>query len=370
MRDQPFASPEEALEHYGVKGMRWGVRKEEDTGSGQRPAAKPSTPASSVARVNEATKQKLTPTLTTKRSNPASARSSNKTQHGGLTPAQKKALLAAGFVTVAGVSFLAYKHYAGGTLPRGFDPSVLAKGPISKGPLDHGHPSFMLRHPEKLMIDTSKGYADMTPINGFPNKYVAARHAELISSLDEMRKKYPAVRNMNIEVVPMSQLESMADMARQKSPAAVQSIRAGEARIYYNDTMDALNVLEASYVRKWQPGAFTPGFIGNHEMGHLLAAAHGTIPPSFDLMTAKPPHLLENIKYSKDMLNGHRKLMAKHGFTFQEVSKLSRYAGTSPSEALAELHAYTTTPGYRERMPKDVLTAAEALFNELGGVTS
>ncbi len=28
MRQQPFASPEEALEHFGVKGMQWGVRKE------------------------------------------------------------------------------------------------------------------------------------------------------------------------------------------------------------------------------------------------------------------------------------------------------------------------------------------------------
>jgi GNAT superfamily N-acetyltransferase len=27
MRQQPFASPEEALVHFGVKGMRWGVRK-------------------------------------------------------------------------------------------------------------------------------------------------------------------------------------------------------------------------------------------------------------------------------------------------------------------------------------------------------
>jgi len=31
LRQQPFASPEEALTHFGVKGMRWGVRKEEDS---------------------------------------------------------------------------------------------------------------------------------------------------------------------------------------------------------------------------------------------------------------------------------------------------------------------------------------------------
>ena len=30
MRQQPFASPGEALAHYGVKGMRWGQRKADD----------------------------------------------------------------------------------------------------------------------------------------------------------------------------------------------------------------------------------------------------------------------------------------------------------------------------------------------------
>jgi hypothetical protein len=37
MRQQPFASPEEALEHYGTKGMRWGVRKEDDGPAGVPP---------------------------------------------------------------------------------------------------------------------------------------------------------------------------------------------------------------------------------------------------------------------------------------------------------------------------------------------
>lgn len=30
MRQQPFASPEEAFAHFGVKGMKWGVRKEHE----------------------------------------------------------------------------------------------------------------------------------------------------------------------------------------------------------------------------------------------------------------------------------------------------------------------------------------------------
>lgn len=33
MRQQPFASPQEALEHYGTKGMKWGVRNERKNSS-------------------------------------------------------------------------------------------------------------------------------------------------------------------------------------------------------------------------------------------------------------------------------------------------------------------------------------------------
>lgn len=50
---QQFASPEEALKHYGVKGMHWGVRKKDDPGG------------KDVARVNADTKREMSTELST-----------------------------------------------------------------------------------------------------------------------------------------------------------------------------------------------------------------------------------------------------------------------------------------------------------------
>ena len=58
-----FASPGEALEHYGVKGMRWGVRKKEETGE-QDAAAKPPAPKPTVSKKESA--KPVVPTLTPK----------------------------------------------------------------------------------------------------------------------------------------------------------------------------------------------------------------------------------------------------------------------------------------------------------------
>lgn len=38
--DQPFATPGEALEHFGVKGMKWGVRKADDSMGDRAPTQK------------------------------------------------------------------------------------------------------------------------------------------------------------------------------------------------------------------------------------------------------------------------------------------------------------------------------------------
>lgn len=53
--DKPFATPADALAHYGVKGMRWGVRKSDSTAGG-----------SSSSERSEARKQKKMATLSTK----------------------------------------------------------------------------------------------------------------------------------------------------------------------------------------------------------------------------------------------------------------------------------------------------------------
>lgn len=76
---QPFASPEEALKHSGVKGMKWGVRKEEDEAVGSS-SKSISISLADRAKHNEDTKKYISATAKIK----AETR----------TPAQAKAALA------------------------------------------------------------------------------------------------------------------------------------------------------------------------------------------------------------------------------------------------------------------------------------
>lgn len=377
---QQYASPEEALKHYGKKGMRWGVRNEE------QPSSRDNTPKT-VAQRNEVAKQRIAESIVTKNATLPQMRTSGgrvekveKQEHqgiGGLSPTQKKALLAAGVGVVAIGGFVAYRHYTGGSIrPEDFDVSELAKRPLSKqglGELSRTHASYKLKNPDGLMVDVSKGYADIRSIDGFPNEYVANRHGELIKTFEEMREKFPAVRNMNVEVVPMSQVPGMEGMAAMKSPAAVMAMAKGEARILYNDTMDVLEPFEEAYVREWQPGVFTKDFLGNHEMGHLLAVAHGELPPGLSLVKASEDFdfrksVKASLRYGRAKNKYHKELFKKHGLSYGELKKLSKYAATEPAEALAELSGHYFTPEMRSKMDPGMLRKAEALFNDMGGL--
>lgn len=399
---QPFASPEEAvgyIEHHGVKGMRWGVRKEEETSS--RPSAnRMKTPGRDVARSNEQAKSHVMKNLvtdsdffnppgsssgkaTTKKQDSGTAEKKDSEKHGGLTPNQKKALLVAGVGVVAVGGYFAYRHYAAGRIPPEFD---LAKGPLSTakvGGLGHGHPAFELKNPDKLMVDISKGYADIRPIDGFSSAAVKERHDELARTFEELRRRYPAVANMNVELVPMSEAPGLENFIDQVCPAAVQSIKKGEARIYYNDILPELTGEQADSMKNWVAGYGLKDYIGNHEMGHVLAAAHGELPPSFGIMSsmhdaanaddsslgvaAKQVRL--GLQFNRDKNKGHKDAFKRHGLSFKELSEISPYAGTQPAEALAELAGSYFTPHLREKMSPELQSKAKSLFDELGGVT-
>lgn len=372
MRQQPFASPEEALNHHGVKGMRWGIVNED------KPA-----PAQAVARTNEAKKQEMSKDLSSKK-----AASSQKEERSGLSSNQKKAILAAGVGVVAVGGFVAYKHYSGGgaqtpigeltdwgnPFPKKQDLSALktrrlnteALGTFGKQRL----PGYALRNPEKLTLDISKGYADWVPKGGFANEHVTARHASITRAIEAMREQYPAIRNMHIEVAPMSHSAHAGANVADDAFASVAGLEHGVARLWYNDVKGAAQNTD---LNEFIPGFRDPDHVGTHEMGHVLAVAHGELfsnsdrQPRIRDFSVDINHRLDDFRQAENKY--HAELLKKHGFTFAETSKFGGYARTSPVEALAELSAYFHAPGLRSKLTSEQRVRAQALFNEMGGVT-
>jgi hypothetical protein len=279
------------LSHYGVRGMRWGVRKD-------------NTSPSAVAQRNDEEKGKLAPSL----SGHASFAVSN---------------------------------------------------------MDHGISQMRLTG-DDLTVDRSKGYADIRTASFPENDGAAKRHAEIIATLDEMRAKYPAVAAMKIEVVPMSRVPYSAHEVS-ASFASVQGVKKGEARIMYNDKLDKLEPYQQEFVQQYMPGVATKNYVGYHEMGHLLAVAHGTFPPSYDAMASGFSSRSVN-KYDKQNQKRHKTVLKQHGLAFKRVKHISPYAATAPSEALAEVVGHALSPELRQRLDPDTRRKADALINEMGGV--
>ena len=304
----------------------------------------------------------------------------------GLTRNQK-ILLGVGVAGVAAAGYVAYRHYAGETmpgldleklkqevqqldrmkLPADWDVRGLRTGPISKQPLgalSGSEFNAKLLDPDSLVINTARGYADILPKDGFTNPFAAERHASVTRVLEEMRDKYPAIRNMNIEVLPMSRMPGVGMDAHM----AVLPMRAGEARIMYNDVMDAPTAATIFANRRFLPGLGAKDYVAKHEMGHLLAVANGQLPPAYKLLSDNASAAAWRTRETAEPLM-HKKMFAKHGFTFKELSKLSGYAATEPAEAMAELAGHYFTPEMRSRLTPDQISRAKAMFDEMGGLT-
>lgn len=279
---QPFASPEEALAHFGVKGMRWGHRKKRET-------------------------------------------------------SERKA----------------------------------SSGEVYLKTNDMGHNDeggkYRLKKPESLQVDTSRGFAVISPTKGIRTPDGAKKRQEMVNCFEELRKEYPAVANLKVEVSPLGRMPGAGSLAWSGAPAAVVHMRRNEVRIMYNEKFGIYppdTPENRAAQKEFIPGFFEPGYVGRHEMGHVLAAAGGLLPPGFEKVNGKYRTDAELSKLQEGL---HAKAFERHGMTFKELSRIGPYAASKPTEALAELYGHYSTPSLRAKMDPDLVRRAEGLFNELGG---
>lgn len=279
MRQQPFASPEEALAHFGIKGMRWGVRKERDTIGDFSNWGKP------------------------------------------------------------------YTHADG---------------------IGHGSKDFELTKVNKLRVDHSNGFAEVVPTYGFKTTKSKQMHDELITSLKVLREEHPAVANLKIVVAPSSHIPGGPGGSTQ---AAVLHVKRGEVFITYNDKIKDFSPRKQKSWEKWVPGMKYPGYVGRHEMGHVLAISGKLTPPCWDMVQEKNYSKKIGMVYGlqESSESNHKAAFSRHGMTFKEVSKLSPYAATSASEAYAEVVGNYYTPALNQKMSPAFRRKAKSMIDEAGG---
>jgi hypothetical protein len=65
----------------------------------------------------------------------------------------------------------------------------------------------------------------------------------------------------------------------------------GEARVMYNDLMSSFGAGSREATEAFVPGMFKDKYVGYHEMGHILAVAHGDMPPLGKMIDSSPENL-------------------------------------------------------------------------------
>lgn len=288
---QQFASPGEALEHFGIKGMRWGFRK--------KPETKFETEKSDYQK--------------------------------------------------------AFEQWG--------EPYSSSKS------FGHGLKDLELKNPQDLRVDYSSGFADVCSSRAYASERAVQNHKDLLKTVNDLRAEFPSVANAKIEVVPMSHYPIAKSLMRSGSPAAVVQVKPGEIRITYNDNLPNLTPKKQASWEKWVPGMGHPGYVGEHEGGHVLAAAYGAVKPTYDIFAEK------NFYRQLDAVSAHQAaeheahgaLFKKHGLAYSDVAKLSNYAATSHAEGLAEMVGNYRTPALRAKMSPDMQRKAKAIIDEMGG---
>jgi hypothetical protein len=245
------------------------------------------------------------------------------------------------------------------------DPSFRGKPYSSKEGNGHGSKKFELTKQADLVVDRQKGFADVRPKDGFKNSKVKRNHDEMVASLEMLREEYPAIRDLKVEVVPMSHSPEFKPFYSRGSAAAAASGKPGEIRIAYHDTQKELTGRQQKYMKRLMPGMVNAGYAGNHEMGHVLAMTNQkTYPPAWD---ASHAGVRGKLSYVRTRDSNHRGKLNEHDLSFKELSKLSPYASSMPEEALAELAGNYFTPILRRQMAPDLERKATSLFDDLGG---
>lgn len=231
--------------------------------------------------------------------------------------------------------------------------------------LGHGSKIFDLKKSDNLRVEVRDNIIDVRPKDGFKSKRAETYHNEMVRGAEEMCKEYPALRDMKIEITPMSHQAGGRMMIFMGVPAAAAHLKHNEARLFYNDRMRGTADKISAEAKKIQPGIQHEGFLGRHEMGHVLAMAGGQMPSGWKATHEGDMKALDAEREATNQR--HKALFKKHNLSFAELSKLSPYAATEPGEALAEAVAYYHTPALRKQMSPAMQTKTKAMLDDIGG---
>lgn len=231
-----------------------------------------------------------------------------------------------------------------------------------------GIDDLKLRKTKGLRVDTSDGFAHVRSERGFKSEQARANYEGVVAEFKVYREQYPKLKNLDVEIVPMSHMKGRTSGRLQ---AAVLHADSGKVQLMYNDNVKDFSERDRKMWASWVPGMQYPGYAGRHEMGHVLAAAANTLPPTGSIYREKnvSKRISKIFEYDTVTDQRHEATFKKHGLTFQELGQLGNYAKTSRAEAYAEAFGAYHTPQLNAKMSPALRTKIKAMLDDEGGAT-